>query len=140
MHVWNGEGTRRYGAAVSRVTAGLGLPFGYTVTIWAAGSLASHAFGPPTPATVAAFVGGAVAAYLAIGAIEYTDVDPVQPIRTRRVLLFNAVPVVAAGLVWVVDLAMDAVVPGFFLSGALATGGYVLLLAALWAWDDARRS
>lgn len=134
----SGEG--RYGRALAGVTAGLGLPFGYTVTLWASGAYASHAFGPPGPGGVAAFVTGAVLAYLALGALEYTDLEPLQPLRTRRVVVLNAVPVVAAGLVALVDRTLDAALPGFFLSGAIATGGYVLLLAALWAWDEARRA
>ncbi len=127
-----------YRRALARVTAGLGLPFGYTVTVWASGALAVHAFGAPGPLEIGAFVAGAVSAYLLLGVVEYTEIEPVQALRTRRVVLFNAVPVIAASLVALVDRVVDGGALGFFLSASVATAGYVLILAGLWAWDDAR--
>lgn len=128
---------RRYPQALARVTASLGVPFGYTLTVWASGALATHYFGVPDVAAVVCFVGGAVAVYVTFGVIEFPDVHPVEPLRTRRVVLFNAVPVVAAALVAAVDRFVEQPLLGWLLSGAAASAAYVLLLAWVWTWDPA---
>jgi hypothetical protein len=130
----------RYVEAIARVTPALGVPFGYTLTVWSSGALATHSFGVPGPASVVTFVGGAVAVYLGFGAIGYASARPVQAVRARREVLFNAIPVVAAGVVTALDVAVDDPLLGWFLSGSVATALYIALLALVYTWGAGRSS
>lgn len=50
---------------LGRTVVRINLPFGYTLTVWSAGAIASYRCGLPDPGEVYLFLLGAIAAYLA---------------------------------------------------------------------------
>lgn len=125
-----GDGESGVTDTLAEVVRRAGVPYGYTLTIWAAGALCIRRFGLPDLAEVFLFVGG--------GTIGYGSLALVLRRRARRPsapcrppLWENAVvmPVVAStyGIAQLVPGAWA----GFFVVPAVATALYLLGLAVL---------
>ena len=120
--------------ALAQIVAALDLPFGYTLTTWAAAALAAHFLGTPRPVEIFAFLGGAVGAYLGIARATARLLAPVTPVRVRKATLANLAPPVAgaaAGLVAWLARPLGPPALGFLAAGCTGTLVYALALAAL---------
>ncbi len=107
------------------------LPFGYTLSIWAAGQLATEQYGVPGITGIIVFVGGAITAYLVMAAAS--SFRPGQRRVTRAIdfAVVNVVALVTAVMVSAITFLAIAPPAGFFLTGFAATLTYTLLLTLL---------
>ncbi len=127
-----------YRKALARVTTSIDMPFGYTLTLWGSAELTFRFLGKPGVGEVVALVAGALGGYFLIGILFFSEMQDVRPLRTRRAVVFNAVPIGAIGLVALLDHVGPGGRPGYFIAGLMATAAYIALLALGWAWDMRR--
>lgn len=120
-----------YRRILSRIAASIDLPFGYTLSVWAAGHLVTSRFGFPTPTHVFLFVGGAISGYLLIGGISFPYFSGLGVRRIPGATLLNAASLIAAAAVSLMALFVNSAALGFFLGGFLATAVYALMLSLL---------
>lgn len=74
-------------------------PYGYTLTIWTAAAIASHAEGAPDGLEAVLFLAGAVVAFACVGAAAHGGVNGVLSVdRSREVRLWGALHIPAIGL------------------------------------------
>src|SRR5512138_387531 len=81
--------------SVARVTSILAIPYGYTVTLYAAGGLAVARLGSPSVADVFLFVIGACAAFVALAMVGSAHLAPEIPMRVPHLVVFNVLPILA---------------------------------------------
>jgi len=127
-----------YRQALAFIAAALNLPFGYTLSTWAAATLASHYFGPPAPLAIFAFLAGAICAYLTVAVVAAGHLKPVTPVRMRKATLLNVGAMIAAGAVSTVAPLAPSPLAGFFVAGLASTLVYMLTLSSL-LWFGAWR-
>lgn len=79
---------KRYRSDLRAVVGSSATAYGYTLTVWSAGMVLSHAYGPPSPPLIFAFFGGAVLAFAVVGALAFRgrDGSPWRRIEPRRVV------------------------------------------------------
>ena len=119
--------------ALASIVAGLDLPFGYTLTVWSSGAIATHYFGTPELLEILAFILGAVSAYITLGLVTARRLRSTTPLRMHKALLTNLGALVAAGLVLAVLQLIATPALGFLVAGAIGTLAYALALTlALW--------
>jgi hypothetical protein len=116
--------------ALALVSTAINLPFGYTLSTWAAAALATYRFGLPHPAHIFAFVIGGTSAYLTTAALTVRFLRAINPVRMRKATLFNLGAIIAATVVAVVLRFVPGPLLGFFTAGYLSTLFYALSLAA----------
>jgi hypothetical protein len=118
-------------------------PYGYTLTIWTSGAIASHAAGAPNGFEAVLFLVGAVAAFACIGAAAHGRVDAVLSAdRSRDVRLWGALHFPAIGLAVGETAAIVNLVHGsaiFPITGFAVSFTYLGTVAAQFAIADRRR-
>ena len=117
------------GAAVARVASILAIPSGFTVTLWSAGTLAIVRLGLPSAADVVLFATGAAVAFVGSALLSRRHLDAEVPMRVPALIVVNLFPVLVALIVSAIPVASLGRHAGFFSTGFLATGAYVLSLA-----------
>ncbi|MGD0264037.1 MAG: hypothetical protein ABSD47_03655 [Candidatus Methylomirabilota bacterium] len=117
--------------AIGRVTSILSIPYGYTVSLWAAGALTVHRLGSPSEFDVLLFVIGAVAAFVALAGVGREHLDAEIPMRVPSLVVVNFFPILVALLVVAFPAPMVGRSLGYFANSFLATAAYILSLAAL---------
>jgi hypothetical protein len=117
--------------AIGRITSILCIPYGYTVTLWCAGGLAVTRFGLPSASDVLLFALGAVVAFVALAAIGGPHLDAEVPMRVPWVVVINVLPVVVTLMLLAVPNELLGRRLGFLASSLVATGVYVVGLAAV---------
>ncbi len=120
-----------YRQALGDIVSRIELPFGYTLTIWSSGMIASSRFGSPTFVQVLLFVAGAIAAYLVCDWASYRFRRPVTDMRMSLPGTINVVAVIAAVAVAFVSRLMPSPEIGYPVAGFVATLTYILLITAL---------
>lgn len=127
---WASDGEVQFRRALASVVAAIDLPFGYTLTIWAAGEIAIDRFGFPSIGNIFAFLVGGIIAYLSIAVVAMPDVSPRSPSTIRRMTLLNVCALVAAIAVSAVSHLISAPLLGFFVAASTGTWAYIVALAA----------
>jgi hypothetical protein len=114
------------------VVAASAAPYGYTLTLWTAGAVTTHADGLPTALDAVLLLAGAVAAFAAVGAFAFGSINGVLAQGTRGdVRLWGGVHLPSVGtsilLVWLTTGVVHgpAVWP---LVGFTATATYLLVI------------
>src|SRR4051794_24715705 len=82
---------------LDQVLARTAIPYGYTLTVWSTGALATHAHGMPTPAAVFGFAAGGVVGFslLAIIGVPAPESDDTSQATQ---LFAGALNVIAIGV------------------------------------------
>lgn len=116
---------------LSQVVSLIDLPYGYSVTIWAAGAIAITHFESLTLLTIFLFLLGAVAAYLTLAITTYRLVETTPLGLTPAVALLNGVAIVAASVTSLVCTLITWAPFGYFVASFVATTTYALSLTTL---------
>ena len=85
----------RFFQILRQIVVSLDLPYGYTIAIWAAGTIAAMHFGAPQMLDIFLFVLGALASYLVLALLAYSARGR-SPSPVRGIALLNALAVVPA--------------------------------------------
>jgi hypothetical protein len=130
--------TRRHLAQV--VNAAI-VPYGYTLTVWSSGTLATERLGLPTLPSVLLFVAGAAVAFFLVGAIAHGSLDLhlVAPTAPRSMGAWGAAQLLPAGLaILAVEAAVQIITAdaAWVVVGFLATSVYLVAAAAQLALAD----
>lgn len=114
--------------------------YGYTLTIWTTGAIASHSAGAPDGLDALLFLVGALVAFACIGALAHGRVDAVLTNdRSREVHLWGALHFPAVGLAVVETAVIVALVRGwsiFPVTSFAATFTYLATIAAQFTYAD----
>jgi len=121
----------RFRSVLSLVVATIDLPFGYTLSIWAAGAIAIGRYGFPSFGQVFAFILGGIAAYVGSALLAMTEVAPVPAPACFRSTLLNVCAILAAIAVSAIAQFVSTPAIGYFLAGGTATLVYIFALAIL---------
>lgn len=121
-----------YRSHLRAVVAASAAPYGYTLTLWTSGAVATHELGVPSALDALLLLAGAVTAFAAVGAFAYGGINGVLAPRTRgdiRVWGGLHLPSVGSSifLVAVVTRLMHGH-PGWLLVGFTATSTYLLVI------------
>lgn len=122
-----------FSGGLAEVIGVAGIPYGYTLTIWATGALCMGRFGVPTPAQVLLFVAGGTIGYAGLALL----VGRGRTIRSARPapgLWENAFAAPATGATSLIDRVVSSPGTNFFLSPLIATALYLLGLSLLVRW------
>ena len=117
--------------AIVSVVKALGVPYGFTITIWSTGALAIVKYGMPSTREVLLFAMGATMGYLIFDAVAWTAVrpDPQFTVTLPTVALLNIVPVIPALLVARIVRQVNNRPLGFLTVGFSASFIYIGVLA-----------
>ena len=85
----------RFFQLLRQVVVNLDLPYGYTLSIWAAGAIAAMHFGAPQMLDIFLFVLGALTSYIALALLTYSTGGR-SPSPVRGMALLNALAVIPA--------------------------------------------
>ncbi len=118
-------------SAIGRVTSILSIPYGYTVSLWAAGALTVRRLGPPSVLDVLLFVIGAVAAFVALAVLGRDHLDAEVPMRVPWPVVVNLFPILVALLMVAFPSQTVGRPLAYFADSFLATAAYILSLAGL---------
>lgn len=113
-----------------QVVVDLDLPYGYTISIWAAGAIAALHFGQPQMLDIFLFVFGALTSYIALALFTYSARGR-SPSPVRGVALINGLAVVPTVAVSLLPNFIASRELGYFLASMLATATYALSTALL---------
>lgn len=119
------RGLDEFRKTLAQVAGLLAMPYGYTISIWTAGSLASFHFGRPDPLDIVAFAAGAVIAFLLVGGFALRDLSHSVPHPVSSAIVLNILPLIAVCLAPVGFLAAWAPL-GFGSASFLVTLGYAI--------------
>lgn len=123
----------RYRADVRSVIGSSAEAYGYTLTIWSAGAILSHAYGPPSPPEIFSFFGGAVLAFALVGALAFGGVTAHFGDESDRIELWGSFHFLSVGLAvgaaWLAA-AYAPSLPGWPLGAFLATATYLVVVGA----------
>jgi hypothetical protein len=121
-------------------------PYGYTVSVWAAGAALVSVHGIPKTIAALTFVVGAVLGFAFVGALAYGGIPGQLEQERGHALLWGSLHFVSVGLAIGVVTLTAYLVEGFFvwpLGGFLVTSIYLLVVGAesattyLWEhWGD----
>ncbi len=120
----------RFWQLLRQVVVSLDLPYGYTISIWAAGAIAALHFGPPQMLDIFLFVLGALISYLVLALLPYSARGR-SPSPVRGIALLNALAVIPAVVVSLLPNYVASRELGYFLASSLATLTYALSMALL---------
>ncbi len=131
-----------YRAHLQSAVAASAAPYGYTLTIWTSGAVATHARGVPTAWQALLFLLGAVIGFGLTAAIAYGR--PTQIFASRQhgfVRLWGAFHLLSVGLsiaavAVIVELVDSSVV--WLLVGLVATTTYLMAIAAQFTLADTK--
>lgn len=119
---------------LGRTVARIELPFGYTLTVWSAGAIATYRYGLPAQGHVYLFLLGAIVAYLACAAIAFPEYDLTPPARRAALAIVNVFAVAAAATVAFVVRLLENPAAGFALAGFAGSLVYILFYSAFSYW------
>lgn len=126
-------GATDYRHHLRAVVASSAAPYGYTLTLWTAGAITTHAEGE-VPSTLDALLllAGAVAAFGAVGVVAYGGVNGVlAPAPAGSVRVWGGMHIPSVGVsILLVSLLAHWVHghPGWLAVGFTATGSYLLMI------------
>lgn len=120
----------RFFQLLRQVVVNLDLPYGYTLSIWAAGAIAAMHFGAPQMLDIFLFVLGALTSYIALALLTYSTGGR-SPSPVRGMALLNALAVIPAVTVSLLPNFIASRELGYFLASSLATLSYALSTAVL---------
>lgn len=114
------------------VVAASAAPYGYTLTLWTSGAVASHANGIPSAPDALLLLAGAVSAFAAVGIVAYGGINGVLAPASRGVVRVWGglhIPSVGASIlaVWLVTTLMSGHVV-WLCTGFAATATYLLVI------------
>lgn len=122
--------------SITAVVEAIALPYGYTLTVWSAGMLATARYRQVRVGYILLFVLGAVAGYLLFDLVAFqvaTD-KPSFAVRLPSVAVLNILPVVPAVLSALLVSRIPSPMVGFAATGFGSTVLYVLAMSVLfWA-------
>ncbi|MCB0876950.1 MAG: hypothetical protein R2718_05130 [Solirubrobacterales bacterium] len=129
-----------YRAHLQSAVAASAAPYGYTLTIWTSGAVATHARGIPTAWEALLFLLGAVLGFGVTAAVAYGR--PTEIFASRQhgfVRLWGAfhllsVGLAIAGVALVVEIFDSSIV--WLLVGLIATTTYLMTIAAQFTLAD----
>lgn len=122
--------TMRWVQVLHQVVVNLDLPYGYTISIWAAGAIAALHFGPPQMLDIFLFVFGAMCSYLMLALLTYS-VRGRSSSPVRGIALMNGLAILPAVAVSLLPNFIASRELGYFLAASLATATYALSTALL---------
>jgi hypothetical protein len=106
-------------------------PYGYTLTVWAAGAALISVHGIPNTLSAITFVGGAVLGFALVGVLAYGGVPGQLEIERGHPLLWGSLHIFSVGIS-LGAVTLDAYfIKGFFvwiLGGFLVTSIYLLVV------------
>ncbi len=132
---------KRYRTDVRSVVGSSATAYGYTLTVWSAGAVLSHAYGPPSPPLVFSFFGGAVLAFAVVGIFAFGGVTVEFEGAPNRIQLWGSFNFHWVGLVVGVAWLATSYVPsfpGWPLGSFVATAAYLAVVGAENAAADSR--
>lgn len=140
----SGEPPVRYRPHLQRAVSASAAPYGYTLTLWTCGAVASHAHGVPSTVDALLLLCGAVVAFGLLGFGAYGTIDGVLvPGMTGRVRVWAGVHLPSVGLSVLACSLIAHLTGGHYvwpIVGFTATTMYLLLLAAqFWLTTRFRR-
>jgi hypothetical protein len=133
-----------YLAALEQALFGVGMPYGYTLTVWSAGAMVIASHGTPSVGDVLLLAGGAIAAY---GTLQLLSRRAEEP--TKRQLGASPRPIRAGAIhISAIGLAIGAAAlvsligawAAWPLAGFAATATYLLVLAVELALQERERN
>lgn len=121
-----------YRRHLGRVVAASAAPYGYTLTLWTAGAVTTHADGVPSALDAVLLLTGAVLAFAAVGAFAFEGINGVlAPEAPGDVRVWGGIHLPSVGssilLVWLIT----QVVTGHLVwpvVGFVATGTYLVVI------------
>jgi hypothetical protein len=123
-----------YREHLQAVVAASAAPHGYTLTIWTAGAVTSHAEGLPTALDALLLLTGAAAAFGLVGALSFGGINGVlAPSAPARVRVWGGVHLPSVGASMLLVLLITGTVDGAVawpLVGFAATASYLLVIGA----------
>ena len=142
MHSQRRSSPGRYRSDLRGVVGSSATAYGYTLTVWSTGTVLSHAYGPPSPPLVFAFVVGAVLAFALIGVVAFGGVTAEFGGGSGRIQLWGGFHFLSVGLAvgaaWLVSAAAPSF-PGWPLGAFAATAAYLAVVGAEDTAADRRR-
>ncbi len=124
---------QRYRQDLGSVIASSAAAYGYTLTVWSAGMVLSHAYGPPDPLQVFSFFGGAILAFAIVGALTFGGVTAEFGSESSRVELWGSFHFLSVGLgvgsAWLAASHVPSLA-GWPLGAFLATAIYLFVVGA----------
>jgi hypothetical protein len=116
-------------AALASTVGLLAVPYGYTVSLWTAGAVVGSRFGFPGPLEIAAFVLGAVSAFLILAASARVALPERVPRPIPSAVVRNPLPLLSL-LATPLSLLLPWTPATYFAASLLTTLVYVLAVAA----------
>jgi hypothetical protein len=114
------------------VIAASAAPYGYTLTIWTAGAVTTHAEGIPSALDAMLLLAGAVAAFGAIGAFAYGGVNsPLVPGARGQIRIWGGIHLPSVGASILLVALVNSLVHGHAVwpvVGFTATATYLLVI------------
>ena len=126
----------RFRLLLGRTVTSMDIPFGYSLTIWASGTIAIARFGFPSLLDSLLFLTGAIAAYVISAAAANRQRQQLPFVHGRAITLINVSAVVAAGLVSVVASVFSDPMLGYLAAGFIGTIVYVVSMTLLMLLAD----
>jgi len=124
------------------VVAASAAPYGYTLTIWTSGAVATHARGIPTALEAVLFLAGAVSGFFLVGTIAHGGVGRILRVAGEpTVRLWGGFHLPSVGLAIAASTLVVALVHGVLvwpLVGLLVTCIYLLVIAAQFTIADSQ--
>lgn len=131
-----------YRTHLQAAVASSAAPYGYTLTVWTSGAVATHADGVPSTLEALLFLAGAVAGFAAVGAAAHgSAAQLLRAERAPNVRLWGAFHVPSVGLAIGCAALVAHLVHGVLawpLVGCLATITYLVVIAAQFTIAESR--
>lgn len=126
------SGRMDYREHLQAVVAASAAPYGYTLTVWTAGAVATHAEGLPTGWDALLLLAGAGLGFAAVGAFAFGGINGVLTPRARRdVRVWGGVHLPSVGASILLVSVLVLFVHGYLvwpLVGFIATTTYLLVI------------
>jgi len=135
----NGIGYRQHLRAVVAASAA---PYGYTLTIWTAGAIVTHAEGVPSSLDALLLLAGAVLAFGAAGIFAFGDTTVLSPTTRPPIHVWDGMHLPSVGASILLITVLAHLVHGRLvwpLVGFTATATYLLVVGAQF-WLAAHRA